>query len=337
MSCSGDKNFESGRIVERFSQKDYLVCWSLRSPHSLNRCDISAITSIETDPVRGVIYTASTSVVDAAIPPPNESELCVPGQLGLYGWVFSPNVDSKGRIQSVNVTMIWSMDDAFQVLADKTAAVCISSLRQYVLEHGCPPYIRRVAGKVVNENFETKTRTYQMTFIAKHEPSSSYRARKSASGRDSWYTDIRIHQSVYPSGLDVKVSPTQGTRVEMTTDHRSVRIYTTSTDMEGKHVVVHLTAAAAAAVEAATLTESPISPTQKDDDNDSPATEKPPARVADTITQTPARYDPSTTDTPVPMSPSSFSHVSTISSTLQVPKGYTLAPHNNQVSLLALA
>ncbi|KAI8138906.1 hypothetical protein BJV82DRAFT_522813 [Fennellomyces sp. T-0311] len=234
-----DERFENGQVVERFSQKEYLVHWSLRNMFPVSHCDISAITSIETNASTGAIYTASTSVTDAMIAVNNGH---IRGHTDLYGWVFMPNVDDRGRTKSVNVTMVCNVDykchvpgNAAKVLENEMMA-SVANVRDYVEKYGCPPYIRRVAGKVVEEDFETKTGTYQITYIAKHEPSQAYKQRKSG-----WCTDIRVHKSVYPGELDVKVSPTHGTRVEMTADHKSVRIFTTSPEMEGKRVVVLLT------------------------------------------------------------------------------------------------
>lgn len=204
--------------------------------------DISAITSIDTDASTGTIYTASTSVNDPSIPV-DETKPCVRGHTDLNGWVFTPLLDERGRTKSVKVTMVCNMDYRCDNIPANTAQViqdemftCVANVRDYVEEYGCPPYIRRVAGKVAEEEFESKTGTYQVTYIAKHEPSHSYRARRSG-----WCTDIRFHRSVYPQGLDVKVSPSNGTRVEMSSDNRSIRIFTTSSEMEGKRVIVRLT------------------------------------------------------------------------------------------------
>ncbi|KAI9321373.1 hypothetical protein BX666DRAFT_1901516 [Dichotomocladium elegans] len=236
-----DERFEDGRVQERFSQKEYLVQWWLRNMFPVSSCDLSAVTTIESDPSSGAVYTASISVNDPLIPV-DESGKRVRGHTDLYGWVFTPNTDERGRTRSVNVIMVCNMDyrcrvpaSAAKVLGDEMLG-CVGNVRDYVFQYGCPPYIRRVAGKVVEEDFETKTGTYQVTYVAKHEPSHAYRTRKSG-----WCTDIRFHKSVYPQGLDVKVSPSQGTRVEMSAENRSIRVYTTSSEMEGKRVVILLT------------------------------------------------------------------------------------------------
>ncbi|ORY94951.1 hypothetical protein BCR43DRAFT_526075 [Syncephalastrum racemosum] len=236
-----DERFDEGRVVERFSQKDYLVQWRLRSLFPVAECDVAAITSIETDPSQGVVYTATTSVVDSQLPPsPDET---VRAETPLYGWAFRPVQDEHGRTHSVRVTLICHMDykvslpvKAAKVLGDEMLA-CVANVRDYMEQYGCPPYIRRVAGKVLAEEFDAISAKYSITYIAKHEPSSAYRSSKKAA---SWCTDIRFTRAVYPHGLEVKVSPTQGTRIEMASDRRSVRIYTTRSDMEGSKVVVLL-------------------------------------------------------------------------------------------------
>ncbi|KAI7849387.1 hypothetical protein BDC45DRAFT_540113 [Circinella umbellata] len=383
-----DERFENGRVVERFSQKEYLVHWSLRNMFPITNCDISAITSIETNSANGTIYTTSTSVND----PMTNTTSGLRGHTDLYGWVFSPNLDDRGRTKSVNVTMVCNMDykchvphNAAQVLQDELLA-SVYNVNKYLEKYGCPPYIRRVAGKVVEEEFETKTGSYQVSFIAKHEPSHAYRQRKSG-----WCTDIRVHKSVYSGQFDIKVSPTGGTRVEMTSDHKSVRIYTTSSEMEGKRVVVLLTTdnrrtkRNVVEKESKSASLKPIkipskekkekesvkveekskqsvsSPsTQQHPEGTSAAPSEPTHEEVVTTTATKEQSEqqqrpisPVTPTSPshsllnhplhplqsigqalpegqLPMSPTQFSHISTGSGTLQVPKGYMLVPQSHQ-------
>jgi hypothetical protein len=54
---SGDMHVIDGKIVERFSQKDYLVYLQLRFPQFTTPIDLSAISSIETDPTTGSILS----------------------------------------------------------------------------------------------------------------------------------------------------------------------------------------------------------------------------------------------------------------------------------------
>lgn len=327
----------------------------------VNSTDISAITSIDTDATTGTIYTASTSVIDANIPV-DETKPCVRGHTDLNGWVFTPLLDERGRTKSVKVTMVCNMDYKCDNIPANTAKViqdemfaCVANVRDYVEEYGCPPYIRRVAGKVAEEEFESKTGTYQVTYIAKHEPSHSYRARRSG-----WCTDIRFHRSVYPQGLDVKVSPSNGTRVEMSSDNRSIRIFTTSSEMEGKRVVVQLTTEHRAKHEKTSSTQEITTP-QKQEEHATAKTiieEEPnnnplPSPVIETkdeqVTQPQQQQheqpsSPTTTNlsthplnpshpidsATTPLSPTS--HISTESSQAQVPKGYMLVPQTYQVS-----
>ncbi|KAF7729618.1 hypothetical protein EC973_003991 [Apophysomyces ossiformis] len=215
-----DEQFKEGHIVERFSQKDYLVHWTFREG------DVCAITSIETNSTTGAIYTASTSVLDSQVPPSDCRR-----SIDLFGWAFLPAFDERGRPQRVHVTFISSHE----------ASLCVAGIRKYIQQFGYPPYIRRVAGKVIRENFVHETAAYQMTYIAKHEPSSSYRARKPGNTSSTWCTDIRYHKAMYVQGFDVVVSPPEGTRVQLIQDTNCIKIYTVHSEMEGKHVMVELT------------------------------------------------------------------------------------------------
>jgi hypothetical protein len=226
-----DALFEDGRMIDRFSQKEYLVQWFLSG-----KVDVSAITSIETDPITGTVYTATTSVTDQQVPPDGHR---IRAHTDLYGWVFKPKFDKQGRTLSVLVKFICNMDFKYSVPDAwiDTSLRSISHLHHYLTQYGCPPYIRRVAGKVVHEDFDTITSKYQMVFIAKHQPSSSYRARKQ-NQTSSWCTDIRFHQTLFPHGLDIHVDPPQ--RVQVSFSQRSIKVFTVDDSMDGQQLTVTL-------------------------------------------------------------------------------------------------
>lgn len=252
--CSGsrklwDGSFEGGHTLERFSQKEYLVQWILGGILPVNNVDVSAITTIEADPVTGTVYTASTSVNDGQIPP-DESGHRIRAYTDLYGWVFKPKLDSQGRTISVQVVFMCNIDFKYtvptQVLQTwiDTSLQSVQRIQSYLTQYGCPPYIRRVAGKIIKEDYDPLTHNYQITFTAKHQPSASYRSRKQhnhSSQNNNWCTDVRYNKAMFAHGLDIRVSPEDYTRIEVSPkDHRSIRIYTTDSIIEGKQVTFNL-------------------------------------------------------------------------------------------------
>ncbi|KAI8341297.1 hypothetical protein BC941DRAFT_493188 [Chlamydoabsidia padenii] len=252
-----DSQFEHGDILERFSQKDYLVRWIMK-----NGGNYTVTSTIETDTTLGTIYTASASVDDVFV---TSGTL----KMRLYGWIFVPIKDDQGR-RCVKTSIIWDSTGCF-------SSSSLSRLGRFLSSNGCPPYIRRVAGKVLHEELlmvnddalgsgddndendgddeidgneddddsdnelacgKKKTPIYSMKYVVKHEPSHTYRARKSNLERN-WCTDIRIHSpTMYPLGFDVSVSPPSGTRVDVTEQH--IKIFTTTPEMEGKQVSVNV-------------------------------------------------------------------------------------------------
>ncbi|CEP10163.1 hypothetical protein [Parasitella parasitica] len=236
-----DSSFEGGQTIERFSQKEYLVQWYLGGLLSMASVDLSAITSIETDPITGTVYTASTSVTDQQIPP-DDAGHCIRAYTDLYGWVFRPKFDKHGRTVQVAVSFICNMDFKYalpqhvvQSWVD-TSLQSIAHMHRYLLQYGCPPYIRRVAGKVVQEGFDALTNGYQITFIAKHQASNAYRARKQSSA-SLWCTDIRVHRAMFPHGLDIKITPENMARVQVSSkDQKSIKIFTTNEAIDGKQL-----------------------------------------------------------------------------------------------------
>ncbi|RUS26480.1 hypothetical protein BC938DRAFT_470717, partial [Jimgerdemannia flammicorona] len=230
-----DERFEDGRAVERFSQKEYLLHTQLRGIFPVNGRDLCAITTIETDPVTGIIFNVSSSVIDPAIP---EDPKRVRAQMELSGWIFRPNFDDKGSTVSVDVTFISQVDfkgampsGIVRILTTETPR-CVGRVEEYLQKYGCPPYIRRVAGKVVEEHFNPRIGTYELTYNAKHE--SSYK------GRGGWCTDLRIGKKMYPNGFDVQVLPEQGVRVELAPDIGGVRVFTLSHEMEAQNITVRI-------------------------------------------------------------------------------------------------
>jgi hypothetical protein len=211
--------------------------------------DLSAITSIESDPITGTVYTATTSVTDHQVPP-DESGHRIRAYSDLYGWVFRPKFDKQGRTLSVGVSFVCNMDFKYTVPNHVLQTWIDSSLQSiqhihhYLTHYGCPPYIRRVAGKVIREGFDALTNNYQIVFIAKHQPSNSYRARKQQQPQQSqslWCTDIRFHKTMFPHGLDISVIPENVARIDVSPkEQRSIKIFTTDENIDGKQVTFTL-------------------------------------------------------------------------------------------------
>ncbi|KAI9482621.1 hypothetical protein BDB00DRAFT_158641 [Zychaea mexicana] len=282
-----DQNFVDGHIIDRFSQKDYLVYWCMNNNQDNkngskleSNSSTTAITSIETDPVSGVITTITTSVHDsitqqqptvaaaAAATDKVDGEkldncMMVDGdantqtaklQVDLYGWIFRPG-EQEGV---VHITWIGNLPAAAAAAAAATGATfshyyCIPRLANYMNQHGCPPYIRRVAGKVTYEDFDNDTGVYRVAYIAKvqqkqHDndqqqqssPQKKIIKKKSSRLLLLWCTDIRIHPSRYPAGIQVTLTPPIGTRAELSSSKASIRVYTTSQEMDGKQVVIDI-------------------------------------------------------------------------------------------------
>ncbi|KAI8374455.1 uncharacterized protein BYT42DRAFT_576424 [Radiomyces spectabilis] len=236
-----DTAFREGQVVERFSQKEYLVRWIMQEHNAAEPFDICALSCIETDPVSGAIFTASTSVTDSQLPMDPQRNRA---QMVLYGWIFTPVIHPSTKAKAVKATFIGHVEtpgDAsvrqWQGLTEHLST-CMKHLRHYVKIYGCPPYIRRVAGKIIDETYDPKRNVYEMTYIAKHEPSSSYKTRRKSSG--GWYTDIRISHKLYPEGFDVQTSPSAGVSVEFLEDRHALKVFTTDPKLDRGNVTVHL-------------------------------------------------------------------------------------------------
>ncbi|KAI8342357.1 hypothetical protein BC941DRAFT_509274 [Chlamydoabsidia padenii] len=211
-----DDHFENGRIVERFSQKEYLVYLQMKSIFPINSRDYSILTQIDSDARSKTIHVVSTSVTDSITP---EMDAHTRGRMLIYGWTIQ--ADTHGGIK---LTFISHLDlagttplpSAIVRLFTTELPLYVHRVEHYLLHSGCPPYIRRVAGKVLTEDYDPDTHNYNMTFIAKYLP-----ARRQDGS--TWCTDIRLHSSVY-KGFKVTAVPQDG--VVVIKDKGGIRIYT---------------------------------------------------------------------------------------------------------------
>ncbi|KAI7867278.1 hypothetical protein BDF14DRAFT_1804698 [Spinellus fusiger] len=232
-----DGLFDSGRVVDRFSQKEHLVHWFLNKQQPE---DIAAITTIDTDPILNTVYIATTSVVDQQIPEDTSGHY-KRTHIQLYGWSFLPDMDDNGKTHSITVSLVYSTNESLPLpLASLDHShQCIEQLCNYLENIGCPPYVRRVAGKVIEEEFLSDIRVYTICYIVKHKPSNSYSTRK-GNTLDKWCTEIRFDKDMFPSGIDIRVTPSEHTRTEIGAKRSIIRIYTTDPIMEGKQLRVLL-------------------------------------------------------------------------------------------------
>lgn len=219
----------------------------MRSVFPIHSRDFSLLTTLESDPATGSIHIATASVNDSLIP---ESKPHVRGNVLIYGWVLTPIKSEQGKLTAVKVTFVSHLDmqgttplpPAIVRLLTSEMPACVDRVHWYLRQHGCPPYIRRVAGKVTTETFDSKDKVYHVVYIAKHTPSSSSRHHQQRQHADPslWCTDIRTHRSMYSSGFTVEAHPAEQVRVELRADCMGIRIYTVSDAVEGQTVSIRI-------------------------------------------------------------------------------------------------
>ncbi|KAF1797052.1 hypothetical protein FB192DRAFT_1291652, partial [Mucor lusitanicus] len=214
-----DEHFEKGEIVERFSQKEYLIHTQMKSLFPIQSRDFCVLTCIESVVATGAIYIGSVSVEDELIP---ESTQHIRGRLNAYGWALKPMTRGKdGQWMGVQVTFIAHINMGGSgttplplpsaIVRLLTTQACADSIQTYLAVHGCPPYIRRVAGKIIYEEFNVRTNQYTIRYIAKHAPSprrhhqqQQQQQQKQKMIGSMWCTDVRTHQSMYPLGYSIE-------------------------------------------------------------------------------------------------------------------------------------
>ncbi|CAO3579835.1 unnamed protein product [Absidia cylindrospora] len=240
-----DEYFDNGQIVERFSQKEYLVYMQMRSIFPINSRDFSLLTQIDSDARSETIHVVSTSVSDNITP---EIETHTRGKMLIYGWTFQAIKNEQGKRTGIKITSIAHMDlagttplpSAIIRLLTTEVPLCVLRVQNYITSVGCPPYVRRVAGKVVNEHYDPDTHEYKISYIAKHLPSRQHHLHN----EQSWCTDIRTHSSVYKNSFNVVTRPQQDLLVVTQPNKSGVRIYTKKDTLDNTIIEITITPAA---------------------------------------------------------------------------------------------
>lgn len=228
----------------------------MKSLFPISGRDFCVLTQIDSDPRSETIHVVSTSVSDPLLP---ETEAYTRGRLLIYGWTFQviKKDDDASERRGVKVTLIAHMDLAgttplpSAIIRRLTFQVptCVLHVKHYLASHTPPPYIRRVAGKVIQETYNPDTRDYKMSYIAKHAPSG--RPHHSAL---AWCTDVRIpwdaHVVTRPPHQHISIVRRQG----------GIRVYTQDDALEG--AVIEL--------EVSPVIETPREPPHKHDDDAQP-------------------------------------------------------------------
>ncbi|KAL7313001.1 hypothetical protein PS15m_008703 [Mucor circinelloides] len=238
-----DEHFEKGKIVERFSQKEYLIYTQMKSIFPIQSRDFCILTCIESVVATGAIYIGSISVEDELIPENTEH---IRGKLNAYGWALKPITRGKqGQWMGVQATFIAHMNMGGSgatplplpsaIVRLLTTQACADSIQTYLAVHGCPPYIRRVAGKITYEEFNVRTNQYTIRYIAKHAPSPRrhHQQQKQKMIGSMWCTDVRTHQSMYPLGYSIETN--EDVRVDVR-PNIGLRIYTEKDELDGQTV-----------------------------------------------------------------------------------------------------
>lgn len=239
----GDEHFEKGEIIERFSQKEYLIYTQKKSIFPIQSRDFCILTCIESVVATGTVYIGSISVEDELIP---ENTQHIRGKLLAYGWALKPiTLEKDGKWMGVQVTFIAHMNMGGSgstplplpsaIVRLLTTQACADHIQTYLAVHGCPPYIRRVAGKVIFEEFNINTNRYTIRFIAKHAPSPRrhQQQQKQKIIGSMWCTDVRTHQSMYPLGYSIETN--EDIRVDVR-PNVGLRIFTEKDELDGQTV-----------------------------------------------------------------------------------------------------
>ena len=219
----------------------------MKSLFPIQSRDFCILTCIESVVATGTVYIGSISVEDELIP---ENTQHIRGKLSAYGWALKPiTLKKDGKWMGVQVTFIAHMNMGGSgstplplpsaIVRLLTTQACADHIQTYLAAHGCPPYIRRVAGKIIFEEFNVKTNRYTIRFIAKHAPSPRRHQQQQQQQQkhkiigSMWCTDVRTHQSMYPLGYSIETN--EDIRVDVR-PNVGLRIFTEKDELDGQTV-----------------------------------------------------------------------------------------------------
>ncbi|KAI9005781.1 hypothetical protein CLU79DRAFT_840985 [Phycomyces nitens] len=238
----GDERFEAGQIIERFSQSDTLEHWVLKSLYPISRHDACVITGTYTDPPTGTVFRASTSVEDNLVP--KDTACYLRAKVVLYGWVFRPmfKEEPSGSNQwcapqtSVRVTFVKKivyenkLSFAIKRVLDMESLNSILRISNSIKRWGCIPFAVYVRGRILEEEYEPRTGTYHISYVARHDVLEE----SAFSPSDNKKTTIQICNG----GFEVFAVP-RDVIVQETNDGRFLVIETTCA-MNNKTVCIDL-------------------------------------------------------------------------------------------------
>ncbi|KAI8072851.1 hypothetical protein BC940DRAFT_291780 [Gongronella butleri] len=258
-----DDYFEDGQVVERFSQKEYLIYLKMKNVFPIQGRDFAVLSHIESDVKSGSIHVVSASVADDALVPVTTSH--TRGRWLVYGWTFQAIKNEAGERTGVHVSFVSHMDleggaplpSAIIRRLTNDIPAQVSRVGDYLRMYGCPPYVRRVAGKVLREQYDPENHTYSISLVCKHTPAASARrvAQNSENGENDakhakmvqqqqqqWCTDVRLDAAHYPQGFQAIAHPATHVQIVYKANNAGIRIYTKDPAADGTTIRVDITA-----------------------------------------------------------------------------------------------
>ncbi|KAL0073558.1 hypothetical protein J3Q64DRAFT_1873017 [Phycomyces blakesleeanus] len=207
-----DERFEAGRVIERFSESDALEHWVLKSLYPIQRHDACVVTGVSTNTSTGTVFVASTSVVDNKI---QERAACyLRSKVILHGWVFRPIFQELGSKSNqwcapqtgIKVTFVSKIVYESKLsletrrVLEMEALEYISRIADYTRSWRFQPFAIHVKGRLLEEEYEPKTGTYHLIYVARHDALDEMAILSSQNKK----TTIQIVSS---SGFDIFVTP----------------------------------------------------------------------------------------------------------------------------------
>ncbi|KAL1925202.1 uncharacterized protein VTP21DRAFT_85 [Calcarisporiella thermophila] len=243
-----DGQFESGDIIAHINNRERLFHCQLSGVFPHGCCDVVGVMASTSRPSTNSTYIIQTSVQDPRLP--SASASCPRLNVNLSGWVLRPIFNRvTGQADAVQITHVVQMGFGDITPPGMTKTLlrgvpsALDSMRRFINSVGPPPYARRVMGEMVAELYDLDTLEYELSFLVHQGLSRRTGVNK------KHCTEIRLYRKMYPSGVNIMVTPEKGVLAESAPDLGGVRVMITDEQLHGQRVTIRVSPNSSEAVE----------------------------------------------------------------------------------------
>jgi len=190
-----DERYESSEIKEQYTLRESLFHSKMKGSWPVSGRDIVGTSIIEYHEGKEYII-AMSSVVEPTIP---EISSHVRADLYISGWILRLLEDGSISVSYiVHIHLNGSIPSAFVKMVQLQTPLCAGKVCQYARKLGFPPYVKKLEGRVLREQFDQARKTYIAEVDAPEEHGFF--------GEKAGNMVIVVSKTMFPDSFAVKTS-----------------------------------------------------------------------------------------------------------------------------------